>query len=310
VARTRRLAVLLLAAACAAWPVQAGKVYRWTDARGVVHYTDRTGDALAAGTDVAVVPVEIEPRAMARLRVVAADGRNLAWADNLVDGPIEVLLHAAPGAPVTGMPALPARATIPARGAVVVSHVSAHGPRGSGWQLRLEAVPGDPSARPRDVEYGYPLQSQALRIEQGWGGRYSHADAENRHAIDLATPVGTPVLAARDGVVMQLEADFEDAGQDAGTDTARANYIRILHDDGTMAVYAHLQAGGVLVRSGQRVRRGERIGWSGNTGYSGGPHLHFVVQANRGMRLQSIPFKMFGPQGILRLTEPRSVPQE
>jgi murein DD-endopeptidase MepM/ murein hydrolase activator NlpD len=305
-----RFAVLLLVATGAAWPVQAGKVYRWTDAQGVVHYGDRAGDAIVPGREVAVVPVRVEPRAMARLRVVAQDGRNLAWADNLIDGPIEVLLRAEPGAPVTGAPALPARATVPAGGAVVVSHVAAQGMRGSGWRLNLEAIPGDPSARPRDVEYGYPLQSRALRIEQGWGGPYSHTDAENRHAIDLATPVGTPVLAARDGMVMQLEADFDETGQDAGADTARANFIRILHDDGTMAVYAHLQAGGVLVRSGQRVRHGDRIGWSGNTGYSGGPHLHFVVQANRGMRLQSIPFKMFGPQGILRLTEPRSVPEE
>lgn len=293
-----------------AWPTEAGKVYRWTDAQGVVHYGDRAGDATGPGTEVAVVPVRVEPRAVARLRVVAQDGRNLAWADNLIDGPIEVLLRAEPGASVTGVPALPARATVPAGRAVVVSHVAAQGMPGSGWRLSLEAVPGDPRARPRDVEYGYPLQSQALRIEQGWGGRYSHADAENRHAIDLATPVGTPVLAARDGVVMQMEADFDESGQDAGADTARANFIRILHDDGTMAVYAHLRAGGVLVRSGQHVRRGERIGWSGNTGYSGGPHLHFVVQANRGMRLQSIPFKMFGPQGILRLTGPRTVPVE
>jgi hypothetical protein len=302
---------LALVAAGAAWPASAGKVYRWTDAQGVVHYGDRAGDGNMAGIDVTVVPVRAEPGAMARLRVVAEDGRNLAWADNLLAGPIEVLLRAEPGAPVSGDPALPARATVPAGSAVIVSYVSIGGPRkADGWRLALEAVPGDPSARPRDVEYGYPLQSHALRIEQGWGGRYSHADAENRHAIDLATPVGTPVLAARDGVVMQLEADFDESGQDAGADTARANFIRILHDDGTMAVYAHLQAGGVLVRSGQRVRRGDRIGSSGNTGYSGGPHLHFVVQANRGMRLQSIPFRMFGPQGILRLSEPRSLPPE
>ena len=64
-----------------------------------------------------------------------------------------------------------------------------------------------------------------------------------------------------------------------------------------MAVYAHLQPGGVLVRTGQRVRRGQPIGLSGNTGFSSGPHLHFVVQVNRGMRLESIPFRMFGRRG-------------
>jgi murein DD-endopeptidase MepM/ murein hydrolase activator NlpD len=70
-----------------------------------------------------------------------------------------------------------------------------------------------------------------------------------------------------------------------------------------MALYAHLETGGVLVRIGQRVRRGQTIGRSGNTGHSTAPHLHFVVQANRGMRLHSLPFRMFGPQGILRFRE-------
>jgi murein DD-endopeptidase MepM/ murein hydrolase activator NlpD len=70
-----------------------------------------------------------------------------------------------------------------------------------------------------------------------------------------------------------------------------------------MALYAHLREGGVLVRVGQRVARGQEIGLSGNTGFTSGPHLHFAVQANRDMRLVSIPFRMFGPQGILRFTD-------
>src|SRR5690606_32818975 len=121
----------------------------------------------------------------------------------------------------------------------------------------------------------------------------------------FAAPEGTPVLAAREGVVMQVESNFDRAGLDREKYGGRANFVRVVHDDGTMALYAHLKPEGVLARVGQRVRAGQQIGMSGNTGFTTGPHLHFVVQVNRGMRLVSIPFRMSGPSGPLRLTARR-----
>lgn len=238
-----------------------------------------------------------EPAPLARLDVVDRGDGPEAWAENLLSGPIEVMLRARGPAPAA-RPALPARATVPARGRALVARVDR-----SDAELLLEVVPGHPGARPLDVEYAWPLATDTLRIGQGWGGGFSHRDDENRHAVDFAVPEGTPVLAARDGLVMQVEAGFAQGGLDSPDDVDRANFVRILHGDGTMAVYAHLAPGGALVRQGERVRRGQRIGTSGSTGYSGGPHLHFVVQANRGLRLASLPFKMFGPGGILRFTE-------
>ena len=102
------------------------------------------------------------------------------------------------------------------------------------------------------------------------------------------------MLAARDGVVMQAEARFTGGGLGSADDLVRANFIRILHDDGSMALYGHLAVDGVQVQLGQQVAQGEYIGRSGNTGYSTAPHLHFVVQVNRGGTLVSIPFRMRG----------------
>lgn len=295
-------ATLLFAALLATASAQATRVYRWIGTDGVVHYGDRVGEDIRDAR-VTVVPSESDPGPVARLRLERDGGGVLAWADNPLDGPIEVMLHAGDTPPPSN-PALPARATVPARGSALIARIAGSAPGRA--ELRLQAVPGHPGARPRDVEYAWPLQTRQLHVEQGWGGAFSHADAENRHAIDLAVEVGTPVLAARDGAVMQIESGFSDAGTEDRYD-ARANFVRILHDDGSMAVYAHLDADRVFVRTGEHVRRGQRIALSGNTGFSSGPHLHFVVQVNRGMRLQSIPFRMFGPRGILRFHDSDAV---
>ncbi len=297
----RALPSALALAVLVSAPAQASQVFRWTDAQGQARYADRIEGPVPA--DLARIEVATGPAAVARLRIEHDDGGAQAWVDNLLAGPIEVMLHAEDGGALASDPPLPARGTVPARSAGLLARIARGNPR-----LRVTAVPGTPNARPRDVEYAWPLQTPGLRIQQAWGGHFSHGDDENRHAVDFAVPAGTAVLAARDGVVMQSEAGFGDAtpGQDEDALVARANFIRILHDDGTMALYAHLQPGGVLVRLGQRVRRGQVIGLSGNTGRSTAPHLHFVVQANRGMRLHSVPFRMFGPRGILRFTDASS----
>ena len=93
---------------------------------------------------------------------------------------------------------------------------------------------------------------------------------------------------------MQAEDKFRGGGKQKRYLT-RANQVRILHDDGTMAVYAHLQPNSVRVQRGAKIARGQWIANSGNTGYSSGPHLHFVVQLNAGMSLESLPFRFVAP---------------
>ena len=306
--RAGRAWLLLAALAVAALPIaHAAKVYRWVDAKGVVHYGDSApaANAVVGGNArVKVIPVRAEPGAMVALRLEHDGEDYLAFADNRLAGPVQVRLSFTRSRNVAGDPLLPARATIDPRGSALVARIGAADPANPGdFELRLEAVPGSPNARPRDFEYAYPLQGGDVQVAQGFGGGWSHQDAQNHYAVDFVAPIGTPVFAARNGTVMQVESDFDKAGLNAEKYGGRANYVRIVHDDGTMALYAHLREGGVLVRVGQRVARGQQIGLSGNTGFTSGPHLHFAVQVNRDMRLVSIPFRMFGPRGILRFTD-------
>lgn len=298
---SRHLLTLGVAALIAAAPLgaRAAKVYKWTDKNGITHYGDSAPDSASPAVksgSVKVIPVAAEPGAVARLRLETNNGRYLAFADNNLAGPIEVLLQSRGGG-FDSDPPLPARATVPARGSTLVAVLD--GSRGG--ELLMDSLPGDPGARPRDYEYLLPLQQRGFRIDQGFGGGFSHNDSQNRYAVDFAADIGTPVLAAREGVVMQVENDFAKAGLNRERYGGRANFIRILHDDGTMALYAHLREEGALVRVGQRVRAGQQIGLSGNTGFTTGPHLHFVIQVNRGMKLESLPFRMRGPAGPLRI---------
>ncbi|MBC7841638.1 MAG: M23 family metallopeptidase [Gemmatimonadaceae bacterium] len=93
-------------------------------------------------------------------------------------------------------------------------------------------------------------------------------------AIDFAMPIGTPLVAARAGVVVATRDTFVD-GNDHDLEE---NYVMVRHADGTVARYIHLTQRGVLVVVGDSVRQGQPIARSGNTGQTGGAHLHFDVQ--------------------------------
>lgn len=306
---TALLTSLLATLLTLAQEAQAGQVYRWTDADGITHYGDQP--PRRADAEVSTIPVFVEPAAIARMRIEPVGDGYQVWADNRLPGPIEVKLDFTRHSNAVGDPLLPARATVAADGSALVAVLRAREPtQPVSFELRMDSLPGNPSAAPQDVQYQLPLQLAALpgpgagpRIDQGYAGRFSHRDPENRYAVDFATPIGTPVLAARAGVVMQVESDFDRTGLDRDKLGGRANFVRILHDDGAMTLYAHLKPGGVLVRVGQHVRGGQQIGLSGNTGFTTGPHLHFVVQVNRGMRLVSLPFRMSGPVGPLHIDD-------
>lgn len=154
---------------------------------------------------------------------------------------------------------------------------------------------GDPAGATQAYRYPLPWRGGPFRLTQGANGQYSHSSPKSRYAMDIAMPVGTPIIAARGGVVVKTEN-----AQSGRGDNPAGNFVRVLHDDGTMGVYLHLKQGSVSVREGQRVAVGSPLGLSGNTGNSSGPHLHFVVQRNTGLGLVSIPYQFDQPLGACR----------
>ena len=82
--------------------------------------------------------------------------------------------------------------------------------------------------------------------------------------IDIANAIGTPILAASDGVVIE-----------AGPSAGYGMLVKVRHSDGTVTLYGHVNS--ITVGVGERVMAGDQIATMGNRGNSTGPHLHFEV---------------------------------
>lgn len=88
------------------------------------------------------------------------------------------------------------------------------------------------------------------------------------NGVDLAGPIGTPILAAAAGDVIVAKGSGYNGGY--------GMYIVIQHDNGSQTLYSH--ASRVNVSVGDRVSKGQIIGAVGNSGRSTGPHLHFEIR--------------------------------
>ncbi|MDH3622002.1 MAG: M23 family metallopeptidase [Gammaproteobacteria bacterium] len=93
-------------------------------------------------------------------------------------------------------------------------------------------------------------------------------------AYDFDHAMGDPITAARAGRVTSTANNFPDDGNPAN---AGGNSVWVLHSDGTVAAYFHMNQGSVMVTVGQDVVAGDILGLAGNSGASSGPHLHFQV---------------------------------
>jgi len=130
----------------------------------------------------------------------------------------------------------------------------------------------------QNYQYALPyVKGEKFKVSQSCMGTFTHKGA-SKYAIDFNMPIGTPVYAARGGIVMDIKNNSNKGGNSPSL-IDDGNYVFILHDDGTIGEYWHLKEHGTVVERGQKVEKGQHIGYSGNTGYTRGPHLHFIVKS-------------------------------
>jgi murein DD-endopeptidase MepM/ murein hydrolase activator NlpD len=120
---------------------------------------------------------------------------------------------------------------------------------------------------------GGAVRPAAGIFTSGFGGRWG----VTHYGVDIANAIGTPILAAEDGVVVE-----------SGPASGFGMWVRVLHPDGFTTVYGHINRS--LVNQGEHVKAGQQIAEMGNRGFSTGPHLHFEVWDAAGNKLNPQPW--------------------
>ncbi|GAX20533.1 hypothetical protein FisN_3Hh618 [Fistulifera solaris] len=176
-------------------------------------------------------------------------------------------------------------------------------------QLRLESdvqpwnQHPDPSDVYHDLILAFPLRTDSTNpsflCTQGIHGHLTHFFSGNLHAIDFQCPVGTPLLAVADAVVVQVQDHHECTGI-AVTNLFHWNSILLQvkntpPDKPLFVEYVHIQSASVSV--GDQVQAGQVIGASGSVGFSPEPHLHFAAYRSDHPTAPTVQVSFAGKRG-------------
>ena len=118
----------------------------------------------------------------------------------------------------------------------------------------------------------YPMKPGTYQVSSGYGPRWGTFHA----GLDFAAPIGTPIYAAADGVVVEGRERYNVSGFGSWI------WLDCQDSVGKDFIYGHVKHDGIMVKAGERVRAGQQIGVVGNEGQSTGPHLHFEVWGSPG----------------------------
>lgn len=207
------------------------------------------------------------------------------WAKNTLYSPVQI------GVVIPETKGL-VKKVIPARESIAISGINkklAH--------LDYQWALGDPNSTADDYLYHLPFTTPTgHKVTQGFNGQFSHTSDYSKYAVDIAMDLGSYLTAVRSGTVVWVKDDYHMSGTTRYF-LDKANGVKVLHDDGTFAVYAHILMDTAMVKEGDKVYQGQRLARSGSSGFSTGPHLHFVIIKNVGLNNVSIPFKFIDKVG-------------
>jgi len=142
------------------------------------------------------------------------------------------------------------------RGPDAMGKTPAAGDRG---RQREKATAGQAPKRSSSLRFIWPVKGP---VTSWFGVR----DGRRHDGIDIAVPMGTPILAAESGIVVYSGSQIKGYG----------NVVILKHREGFSTVYGHHSANRVKVD--EQVRKGQVVGYAGKTGLASGVHLHFEVR--------------------------------
>ncbi|ALO34156.1 peptidase M23 [Colwellia sp. MT41] len=263
---------------------QAGQMYKYQDAKGNWVFSDKPPEKEQSFETLSYTQAKKPSSKIELYYVKNSEGFTLHGKNNFYSA-IEIGFTS----PVTKKEI---RKVIPARDSIALCHSDKNTSK-----VQYRWALGDPSSVADNYPYHAPFFSpKGHRISQAFNGNFSHTDDYNKYAVDIVMDVGTYLTAVRAGTVVWVKDDYHMSGTTRYF-RDKANVIKVLHDDGTFSSYAHILMATALVKEGDKVAVGDRLARSGSSGFSTGPHLHFSIIKNSGLKNIAIPFKFIDKKG-------------